>query len=202
MGVKSPLFYLVINMHYRLATVNDALEIRQIYAQYIDTSITFEYELPSEEAFTERVRNIIAQYPYIVCINDDGKIIGYAYATKFRERVAYQWCAETSIYIDKTQSTKGIGKKLYTALIEILTLQGFRNVYGCITVPNDISEKFHSSLGFKHVATFNNSGFKAGNWYSVVFYEKIINEYSQPTDVISIGNISKPAIEQILEHIS
>ena len=85
--------------------------------------------------FTERIYNISKGYPYIVCEDEEGAIIGYAYAHRHMEREAYQWNAELSIYIDRTFISKGIGKKLYCILIEILKLQGIRTVYGCVTLP-------------------------------------------------------------------
>lgn len=132
----------------RFATVNDSREILKIYKQYIDTPITFEYVLPTEEDFKERVKSIISQYPYLV-YEEGGKIIGYAYASRYKERSAYQWGAELSIYIDSNFTSKGIGKILCLKLIELLKLQEVRTVYGCVTLPNEKSEKLQISLGFK-----------------------------------------------------
>ena len=109
--------------------------IRKIYSQYIDTPITFEYALPTEAEFTERVKKISSVYPYLVC-EVNGRIIGYAYAYRQKERMAYQWNAELSIYLGRPYTSQGIGKRLYCALIELLEKQGVKNVYGGVTLPN------------------------------------------------------------------
>ena len=129
----------------RFATPNDSLELLKIYKQYIDTAITFECTLPTEQEFRERIEGIIKEYPYLVC-EDDGKIVGYAYAHRHMERGAYGWNAELSVYIDRSFTSRGIGKELYIKLIELLKLQGIKNLYAGITVPNKKSEKLHTSL--------------------------------------------------------
>ena len=140
-------------MAIRLATVNDSNEILKIYGQYIDTAITFEYTLPNEKEFEERVKSIILQYPYLV-YEEDGNIIGYAYASRYKERAAYQWGVELSIYIDSNFTSKGIGKVLCLKLIELLRLQEIRTVYGCVTLPNEKSENLQISIGFKKIGMF------------------------------------------------
>ena len=143
----------------RFATPNDSLELLKIYKQYIDTAITFECTLPTEQEFRERIEGIIKEYPYLVC-EDDGKIVGYAYAHRHMERGGYGWNAELSVYIDRSFTSKGIGKELYIKLIELLKLQGIKNLYAGITVPNKKSEKLHTSLGFKLLGTYHNTGYK------------------------------------------
>ncbi len=98
-------------------------------------------------------KTIAADYPYLVCLSDD-KIVGYAYAHKHHERDAYQWNAELSVYIRKDHMRCGIGKVFYNALMDILKMQNIRNVYGCVTVPNENSERFHESFGFRRVGDF------------------------------------------------
>jgi phosphinothricin acetyltransferase len=121
----------------RLATINDAKEIRDIYAPNIlNASISFETELPSFEEMQSRIQTILQKYPWIVCEVDE-KIAGYVYASKHRDREAYQWSCECSIYMNNDFKGKGIGKELYQLLFQILKLQGFRNVYAGITLPNE-----------------------------------------------------------------
>ena len=103
----------------RIASAKDAAALLEIYAPYVkNTAITFEYEVPSLQEFERRIENILKKYPYLVA-ETDGKIVGYAYVSAFKERAAYDWAVETSIYIDKKLKRMGIGKKLYSVLEEI-----------------------------------------------------------------------------------
>jgi phosphinothricin acetyltransferase len=142
----------------RLANEKDAEGILEIYAPYIlNTSLTFETEVPDVYSFRDRINSYLVNWPWLVC-EIDGKIAGYAYGTRYRERKAYQWGTEVSVYIHDDHHRKGIAKALYTALIEILKQQGFRNAYAVINLPNDKSVAFHESLGFNYFATYENVG--------------------------------------------
>lgn len=186
-------------MAVRLATINDSTEILKIYKQYIDTAITFEYELPNKEEFKERVKEIITLYPYLV-YEEEGKIIAYAYANRYKERAAYQWGAELSIYIDANYTSKGIGKILCLKLIELLKIQGVRTIYGCVTLPNDKSEKLQISLGFKKIGIYHNAGYKCGKWRDVAWFEKSIAIYDEnPKEFVPITKIPEYKILKILE---
>lgn len=184
----------------RLATIKDTLSILSIYSQYIDTPITFEYNIPTEKEFKERIESIIQTYPYLVC-EDNNKIIGYCYAHKFMEREAYKWNAELSIYLDKENTSKGIGKRLYSALINILKYQGIKNLYSKVTFPNIQSEKLHNHFGFKNVGILHNVGYKCGKWHDIIIFEKNISSYcDDPTDIIPIKEISNETILNIIEN--
>jgi len=162
----------------RLATPNDAAGILEIYAPYIaSTSFTFETEVPSVTDFQKRISDYLINWPWLVC-EIDGVIAGYAYGTKYRERTAYQWCIESSIYIHDDFLKLKIGKALYEALIEILKRQGYRNVYAVVNLPNDRSVKFHESCGFTWFATYEKVGYKLGKWKNVGWWQWIINEYT------------------------
>lgn len=128
-----------------------------IYAQYIETTITFEYTLPTEQAFSERIASISSVYPYLVC-EEGGRAVGYAYAHRQMEREAYQWNAELSIYLDPSVTSKGLGRKLYGVLMEVLKLQNIKTVYGVVTQPNLKSEKLHLSMGFTRAGFFPEHG--------------------------------------------
>ena len=133
-------------MHIRFAKASDSAALLRIYAQYIDTPITFECVLPSEPAFAARIAAIAAEYPYLVC-EDQGKVVGYAYAHRQMERAAYDWNAELSVYLDRNVLSGGIGKRLYGALCDVLCVQGVRNVYAGVTLPNARSEGLHAACG-------------------------------------------------------
>lgn len=184
-------------MKIRFATVKDSENLLKIYAQYIETPITFEYELPSVEEFSHRIEFISEDYPYIV-LEENDEILGYAYAHRFKERDAYAWGAELSIYMDKNIHSKGYGKKLYGILIELLRLQGVKTAYACVTSANVQSEKFHEHLDFKKCAEFSNAGFKLGKWYGITWYELPINNYDvNPTKVKSIKDLDKNLVEDV-----
>lgn len=181
----------------RLAELKDSGTLLNIYAQYINSPITFEYTLPTEEVFSERIQSILKCYPYLVC-QKENKIIGYAYAHLHMERAAYQWNAELSIYIARDGMSQGVGKRLYSALIDILKLQGVRTVYGAITLPNIQSEALHKSLGFEKVGIYHNTGYKNSQWYDVVWYEKDIGEYGHLTEPITpIHDVSMKNLQDI-----
>lgn len=158
-------------MQFRSATIDDAPAILNIYAQYIDTPITFDYVLPSPDEFRARVAETLAKYPYHVALEGD-TIIGYAYAGPFGHRAAYQWGSELSIYLDGAHLRNGLGHALYSRLIDELKIRGYRTVYGCVTTPNPASERLHESLGFKRVGCFENAGFKNGRWHDVIWFAK------------------------------
>ena len=140
----------------RPATEADAAEILNIYAPYItDTAITFEYDVPTLEEFTGRIRHTLEKYPYLVAVRDS-EIIGYAYAGAFYGRAAYDWSAETTIYVKKGCSHSGVGKLLYQALETALKAQNIINLYACIGYPEEDDEyltknskQFHEHLGYR-----------------------------------------------------
>ena len=185
-------------MTFRFAEEADAPALLAIYGQYIDTPITFECALPSVESFTERIRSIRSAYPYIVC-EEDGRIWGYAYAHRQAERAAYQWNAELSVYLDRDHTGRGLGKRLYAALMELLRLQGVRTVYALVTVPNEKSEALHRAMGFRHMGTQRSTGYKDGAWRDVAWFEKQIAPYDpDPAPLAPIGQVPLERLAEIL----
>ncbi|HQU56457.1 MAG: arsinothricin resistance N-acetyltransferase ArsN1 family B [Chitinophagaceae bacterium] len=161
----------------RLATPADATAILAIYAPYIEqTSLTFEIEVPSVDAFANRIKTYLQSWPWLVS-EVDGKIVGYAYASQYRERVAYQWSIECSVYVDEDFHGTGIAKALYTSLFEIVKRQGFNNIYAVINLPNDQSVAFHEKCGFQYFATYEQVGYKLGRWKNVGWWRLIVNEF-------------------------
>ena len=183
----------------RLTSEKDAKGILAIYAPYIEsTSFTFETEVPSVEEFAERISTYLINWPWLVC-EIDGRIAGYAYATKHRERTAYQWCTESSVYIHDDYQKAGIGKALYTALFEILKRQGFNNVYAVINLPNEKSVAFHESCGFEYFATYEKVGYKLGQWKNVGWWRLIINEFGDnPGTPIPFYKLDKGFLASVL----
>jgi len=159
----------------RLATPDDAEACVALYAPYVrETSITFEYEVPTVADFRQRIETVLKLAPWLLAVETrDGKerVLGYAYGGTWRTRVAYRWVVETAIYVDKDARGRGIGKALYGALLDLLRLQGFCRAIGGITLPNLESEKLHERLGFKFVGNFRKCGWKQGTWWDVGFWD-------------------------------
>lgn len=156
----------------RFATEADAQALVKIYNYYItNTVITFE-ELPvTVEEFAGRIRKVLeGGYPYLVA-EEDGEILGYAYSTQFRTRVAYRFTTETTVYLKHGVTGKGLGTALYTALLDELRLRKFHVALGGITVPNPASQALHEKMGFKKIAHFSECGFKFNQWLDVGFWE-------------------------------
>lgn len=188
-----------MNLIIRIAKEDDAEELLKIYSYYVkNTAITFEQKVPSLEEFSNRIKETLINYPYLVAIVD-GRIIGYIYASRFRTRESYICSAATSIYIEKSYQRKGIGKKLYSELCNILLKQNITNVYAGAADPIEEdeylthnSEYFHKSMGFEIVAKYNKCAIKFGKWYNLIEMEKIIGEHSnQQKDFIPFKSLEK-----------
>ena len=164
-------------MHIRFADPGDAAACLAVYAQYIDTSITFETVLPSEAEFSGRIRSYGAVYPWLIA-EEDGHVLAYAYAHRAQERAAYGWNAELSVYVSRDAAGRGLGTKLYTVLLALLQKQGVRTAYGVVTMPNDASSALHQKLGFRTLGTYRNTGYKNGRWRDVVWFEKPIGSFT------------------------
>jgi L-amino acid N-acyltransferase YncA len=169
-----------VNQLIRPAVPADASAILAVYAPYItDTVITFETEVPTLGAFTKRVEEILRQYPYLVC-EIDGEIVGYAYASRHRERAAYRYSVDVSIYVKSGMHRRGIGSALYTRLLEELQRFPYYTAYACITLPNESSVALHKSFGFQEAGIFHKDGYKAGKWLDVLWMEKPLKQYDVP----------------------
>ncbi|MGM9637293.1 MAG: GNAT family N-acetyltransferase [Eubacteriales bacterium] len=185
----------------RLACPDDLKVIGEIYAHYIqNTTVTFEYTVPSESAFAERFAAITAVYPWLVGLSD-GKIVGYAYADHpFSDRTAYGWDADLSVYLTPSFTGKGVGSRLYQALIELLCELGYRNVYGIVTGENAVSMAFHQKMGFRQVGIMQNAGFKFNRWLDVAWFEKRISELGIPDQIpMNISELSSERLRSICE---
>ena len=165
----------------RPATEKDVSEILSIYAPYVENSTaTFEYDVPCLRSFTQRFYDITAQYPWLVW-EENGRILGYAYASAPYSRAAFSWCAEPSIYLRPEARGKGIGKKLYAVLEEILKRQGYQVLYALITSENTESIAFHRKMGYETRVDFPNCGYKFNRWLGLVWMEKRIKIVHSPS---------------------
>lgn len=158
----------------RPAASEDAAAILEIYAPLVrETAASFEIEPPSIADMQTRMLNILPDYPWLVA-EFDGRILGYAYASRHRPRPAYQWVVETSIYVHPQARHKGLATRLYTALLAILRLQGLYKAYAVITLPGLSSIGLHESLGFTHFAVYKAAGYKLGAWHDVGWWERVL----------------------------
>jgi len=156
----------------RIATQADIPAILSIYAPYVtDTTVTFEYDVPTLAEFTARFQSISRDFPWLVW-EENGEILGYAYACRPFERAAYSWCAEPSIYLKPEAQGRGIGRKLYLALEELLRILGYRVLLALITGENFGSLAFHEKLGYAVAGEIKACGWKFGRWLSVFWMEK------------------------------
>lgn len=164
----------------RLVKLEDTERLLQIYQYYVlHTAITFEYTAPTEAEFLERIAHISHAYPYLVyCRNKE--ILGYAYACRYREREAFNWDVEVSVYMAPEERGQGIGSALYSRLIGILQAQGFYNAYALITYPNEGSIRLHEKFGFQKVGLCQKTGYKLGKWHDLLLMECVLKEKIGP----------------------
>lgn len=168
----------------RPATVADAETLLAIYAPYVlNTAITFEWAVPSVGTFADRMRRVLAKYPFLAACSN-GEIIGFAYAAPFKERAAYAWAVETSLYVRMDSRRQGIGGALHGALEQALRAQGVLNMNACIASPEREDEyltrdslAFHARLGYRLVGEFLRCGRKFNRWYNMAWMEKHIGEH-------------------------
>lgn len=168
----------------RPASPEDAAALLAIYAPYVEkTAVTFEYDVPTLEDFTGRIARTLERYPYLAA-EAGGTVLGYAYAGPFKERAAYDWAVETTVYLRQDARRRGIGRALYGALERCLAAQGVLNLGACIAAPEREDEyltrdsvEFHSRLGYRLVGEFRQCGCKFGRWYNMVWMEKHIGPH-------------------------
>jgi phosphinothricin acetyltransferase len=191
----------------RLIKESDSGDVLEIYKPYIlDTVITFEYEVPSLEGFTRRIKAVTSEYPWLVLLLED-KIAGYAYASKHRDRTAYQWSVDSAVYLSPAVHGKGIARILYESLFSILQLQGYYNVYAGISLPNERSVGFHKAMGFEEIGIYKKTGYKHGNWHNTAWFQLHLTEHrddpsipgkiSELTGTSSFDIIIKTANERV-----
>jgi L-amino acid N-acyltransferase YncA len=146
----------------------DAQACAEVYAPYVNGSvISFEYEPPSAQEMRARMR---AAYAWLVA-EHDGRAVGFAYGTKHRERAAYRWAADVTVYIDAAFHRAGVGRALYAELFTRLRAAGLWTLCAGVTQPNDASNGLHLTMGFQVVGTYRRIGWKAGAWHDVRWFQ-------------------------------
>lgn len=156
----------------RSATAADAEALLALYRPYIEqTTVSFETEVPSVEAFAGRIRDAVAGWAWLVA-EVEGTCAGYAYGGAHRARAAYRWSVETSAYVDAQHHRRGIARALYTALFDVLRQKGYCHAFAGVTLPNAPSVAFHQQMGFESIGVFKSVGYKFGHWHDVAWFQR------------------------------
>lgn len=176
-----------------MASESDADQFLEIYTPIVlETAISFEELPPTSGNMQARIKLISQTYPWLVAADKDSKIVGYAYANQHRERSAYRWAVDVSVYIREDHRGQGIGRLLYKKLFELLQQQNFLRAFAGITLPNKPSVDFHEAMGFTNFVTYQNIGFKLGQWHDVGWWEiNISSPRVLPCEPLSISEIKK-----------
>lgn len=191
----------VERLRFRFAEELDAAAIQEIYAPYCESSaVSFETTAPSIEEMGHRIRKISEQFPWLVG-ELDRRVLGYAYGSKHRQRAAYQWSVDAAVYVRPGSQRSGLGRGLYTSLSRILALQGYRQVYAGIALPNPASVGLHEAVGFEPVGIYRGVGYKLGRWHDVGWWALSLQpESDNPEPPRSIREIRhSPAVQEALE---
>lgn len=175
----------------RMAKKEDTTQQLDIYAPFIlDSAVSFELEVPDPEDYWRRIQGIQAAAPWMVCDIED-RISGFAYAGPHRNRAAYQWSRELSVYVHPEFRRKGVAQALYYTIVRILKLQGYRNVFAGIVVPNPASIAFHRQFGFKPIGVYEGVGYKMGKWQNVSWWGLTLGDLiTPPGKIASLDQLS------------
>ena len=162
----------------------------EIYRPFVEnTAVSFETEVPSLEAFTQRVEAYASAAPWLVAMQGD-ELVGYAYATAHRSRGAYRWSQETTVYVHPNQRKKGIARSLYSKLLTLLKFSGYKNALGVITLPNEASLALHQKMGFVHLGEMPDIGYKLGTWHTTSWWSLNLQEEGfVPGEIKSVESI-------------
>lgn len=175
----------------RFARPDDAEEILAIYAPVVrDTIISFEVEPPTEDEMRERISKTLQMFPWLV-FERDGRVLGYAYASRHRDRLAYQWSVDVACYVHGDARGQGIGTKLYTVLLAILKRQGIQSAFAGIALPNAASVRLHECVGFTHVGNYREVGYKLGAWRDTGWWQcrvgDAVPDPAPPRPLLALG---------------
>jgi L-amino acid N-acyltransferase YncA len=175
-------------MTIRTATPDDAAALHAIYAPIVrDTPISFELEAPSIDEMRERIAGTLVRLPWLVSVDGGGRVDGYAYASRHRERAAYQWAVDTSAYVRHDARGQGVGRRLYLRLFEVLADLGYFQAFAGIALPNDASVGLHEAVGFRPIGVYRQVGYKFGAWRDVGWWQRTLREPQTPAEPTPFG---------------
>ena len=175
----------------RLASTQDAAQIAEIYAYYVrKTPASFELIPPTPEEMAGRIAAVLEKAPWLVC-EQDGEVLGYAYASPHHSRAAYRWSVDVSAYVRNDKQRRGIGHALYTALLDMLPLQGYINAFAGITLPNPTSVGLHEAAGFTLVGVYRGVGYKFDRWFDVGWWQlKLAERPATPNEPLPLQQVT------------
>lgn len=189
-------------MTLRAAATGDAAAVAEIYgAAVTDGAASFELTAPSPEEMARRIRETGSTYPWLVA-ERGGQLYGYAYATRHRDRAAYRWSADVTVYVRREAHGRGVGRRLYGALLPILRLHGYVTACAGIALPNPASVALHEAFGFTPVGVYRSVGYKHGSWRDVGWWQLTLREPpATPDPPVSFAAIaSDTAVTRLLSH--
>lgn len=183
----------------RLGEVEDAAGVLAIYAPIVQlTSISFEISVPTVDEMSDRITDRQPTHPWLVAEGTEG-LLGYAYAGRLNARAAYGWSVETSVYVADEAQKQGVGRALYTALLDLLTAQGYRQAVGIIALPNEASVALHERAGFEAVGLLRSMGWKFGAWHDVAWYQRALaGEGTIPTPPVPFDTLAPDILDAAL----
>ena len=166
----------------RDATVEDAAACARIYAPYVrNTAVSLEVEPPTAAEMAGRIEAALARHAWLV-LEDDGRVVGYAYGSTFNARAAYVWSTSVSVYTEPGRRRTGAGRALYTALLDRLAARGYRTALAGVALPNEASVGLHTAMGFEPVGTYRRVGWKLGRWHDVTWFQRPLGNGSPDDD--------------------
>jgi phosphinothricin acetyltransferase len=182
-------------MGVRVASAGDATTVAAIYEPYVlGTAISFEEVPPSASEMESRIALTLPTHPFLV-YEHDGAVVGYAYAGPHGARPAYRWSANVSVYVGGGAHRRGVGRQLYTKLIDLLRRQGMHSLFAGIALPNDKSVGLHEALGFEHLGTYREVGFKLGSWHDVGYWRLGLRSGPPASEPLTFEAIHRPSPE-------
>ena len=181
----------------RMATLDDAEALAAIYGPIVErTLISFEERAPGPDGMRERLAKVRATHPWLVL--EDRGVLGYAYATVHRERAAYRFAVDTSVYVAEAARRRGVGRRLYAALFRLLRAQGFFRAFAGVTLPNDASLGLHAALGFEPVGVYRSAGFKFGAWHDVMWLGRTLRDGLPEREPEALASLDARSIAAVL----
>ena len=172
----------------RVAHPDDAADVQSIYAPIVaNTPISFETEVPGIDEMRRRITTTLEHLPWLVAVDNAGRVSGYVYASRHRERAAYRWSVDVTVYVREDCRGRGIGRRLYEQLFEMLQTLGYCQAFAGITLPNEGSVALHESVGFNHVGVYRNVGYKHSAWQDVGWWQKVLQSTTPPIEPVAFA---------------
>lgn len=184
----------------RPAERRDADAIAAIYGPLVrETAISFELEAPGAHEVAKRIERTRRTLPWLVAVGASGRVLGYASASPYRERAAYRWSVEVSVYVDRAARGRGVGRRLYRALHGILRAQGYRVTYAVIALPNPASVRLHETMSYERIGVFRGAGYKLGRWHDVLWMRREIADLdTEPAGPVPFRDLDAATVRRIL----